>query len=625
MSTMSHGIVPARAVILLIAALTVTMLSAGLAVAADGPRAQIDSESLVFSNSMTHPYLSDPLFRDAAGKLHVGVYRLGPHDGYYLSSTDDGATWGNVQNITRESTASKGGTVYINTSTGKGLYLGFFNVSGYNQNYTTNYGATWTTGAYRFIPGSWNGLTGYLYPLGSVYDGANTVYAMTWGSFYHGGNGKIGVSKTTNLGTTWTSLGGVLNTNTLTLDSVDRYAIDSAAMVLDANGKLYVLYLALDTAGKWNVKAYLHNGAVGSREVVHENLGYTRFGRTAVTGWLDPDGETIHAAYVVQTDSSEHSTIYHTSRNASGTWSAPEAIGSDGISRRQESATSTVDADGNVYLLWSNYDGVKYRMFSSARPAAAGWGPVTELSSDQPNVGAWLPWLRSLAPGMSDRAKVELVWTRWDGSARSVRYGKLSLVGVAPVDTTPPVVTPAVVGTIGANGWYRSDVNVSWVVSDPESEVTSTAGCEPSVVTQDTPGHILTCQATSAGGTTSQSVTVKRDATPPTIVGLPGSGCTLWPPNHRLVNVGTVAASDGLSGLAAAVSVTGISNEPANGLGDGDTAPDIVISGGSVQLRAERAGKGTGRTYSLSATATDVAGNTAAAAASCLVPQAQRK
>ena len=36
-------------------------------------------------------------------------------------------------------------------------------------------------------------------------------------------------------------------------------------------------------------------------------------------------------------------------------------------------------------------------------------------------------------------------------------------------DTTPPVITLIVSGTLGSNGWCVSDVNVNWTVSDPES------------------------------------------------------------------------------------------------------------------------------------------------------------
>jgi hypothetical protein len=87
----------------------------------------------------------------------------------------------------------------------------------------------------------------------------------------------------------------------------------------------------------------------------------------------------------------------------------------------------------------------------------------------------------------------------------------------ATSDNTPPVIIPNVSGTLGNNGWYVSDVTVSWTVSDPESAITSTSGCGPTTISTDNSGTTLTCSATSAGGTSSQSVTIKRDATAPTI------------------------------------------------------------------------------------------------------------
>jgi hypothetical protein len=87
-----------------------------------------------------------------------------------------------------------------------------------------------------------------------------------------------------------------------------------------------------------------------------------------------------------------------------------------------------------------------------------------------------------------------------------------------PSDTTPPVVTPNVSGTLGNNDWYVSDVTVSWTVTDDESAISSTSGCDSTAITTDTAGTTLTCTATSAGGTSSESVTIKRDATAPTII-----------------------------------------------------------------------------------------------------------
>ena len=84
-------------------------------------------------------------------------------------------------------------------------------------------------------------------------------------------------------------------------------------------------------------------------------------------------------------------------------------------------------------------------------------------------------------------------------------------------DITPPTVAPAVSGTLGSNGWYVSDVGVSWTVDDAESEISARAGCDATVVDADTASTTFTCTATSAGGTTVGSVAVKRDVTPPVV------------------------------------------------------------------------------------------------------------
>jgi hypothetical protein len=84
-------------------------------------------------------------------------------------------------------------------------------------------------------------------------------------------------------------------------------------------------------------------------------------------------------------------------------------------------------------------------------------------------------------------------------------------------DPTPPVIQPTVSGPLGNNGWYTGKVSLNWSVDDPESNIASTAGCATSSITADTAALTLTCTATNRWGTSaSSSVTVKRDATPPT-------------------------------------------------------------------------------------------------------------
>lgn len=97
-----------------------------------------------------------------------------------------------------------------------------------------------------------------------------------------------------------------------------------------------------------------------------------------------------------------------------------------------------------------------------------------------------------------------------------------------PRDTTPPVVEAFVHGELGLAGWYTGDVSVLWTVGEVGSRITATEGCEEARVTSDTAGVTFTCVATSAGGTTSESVTIKRDATGPHVsirlAGTPGAG-----------------------------------------------------------------------------------------------------
>jgi hypothetical protein len=119
-------------------------------------------------------------------------------------------------------------------------------------------------------------------------------------------------------------------------------------------------------------------------------------------------------------------------------------------------------------------------------------------------------------------------------------------------DSTPPVITPNVVGTLGDNGWYTSDVSVSWTVTDPESAVTSkSASCDATTnINSDTAGQTVSCTATSAGGTDTKSVTIKRDATPPQI----NDDGTTQSPNgagwFKAAVVNDFSASDATSGLA---------------------------------------------------------------------------
>ncbi len=111
------------------------------------------------------------------------------------------------------------------------------------------------------------------------------------------------------------------------------------------------------------------------------------------------------------------------------------------------------------------------------------------------------------------------------------------------------------------------------------------------------------------------------DRTPPTL-NVSAAPNELWPANHKYVTVKTtVKASDNADPNPAWKLVSVTSSEPDNGLGDGDTANDIVtVDSTTFQLRAERSGAGTGRVYTITYQATDACGNTATAATTVTVP-----
>ena len=154
-------------------------------------------------------------------------------------------------------------------------------------------------------------------------------------------------------------------------------------------------------------------------------------------------------------------------------------------------------------------------------------------------------------------------------------------------DATPPVVTSAV-APAPVNGWNRAATTVTWSLSDSESGIASSSGCNTTMLTSETAGTTLACSATNGAGlSNSASATVKIDLTPPSI-------SIASPANNSTVIVGSSASlsyacSDALSGVASC------------------TGP--VPSGGTVNFSTPGA-------QSFTVNASDVAGNTASASVS---------
>ena len=123
------------------------------------------------------------------------------------------------------------------------------------------------------------------------------------------------------------------------------------------------------------------------------------------------------------------------------------------------------------------------------------------------------------------------------------------------------------------------------------------------------------------GGGVTGGASCSPDTTPPVIQSVSASPNTLTVPNHKMTPVAIRAnVTDNCPGVT--WSVTAIaSDEPVNGTGDGDTEPDWgIASAHAVSLRAERAGTGDGRVYTITITAKDAANHRATATTTVTVP-----
>lgn len=120
--------------------------------------------------------------------------------------------------------------------------------------------------------------------------------------------------------------------------------------------------------------------------------------------------------------------------------------------------------------------------------------------------------------------------------------------------------------------------------------------------------------------------TCDADSYPPVITSAQVSTAVLWPPNHRMVPVTLSVEATDPEGSPVTITIVSVtSSEPDNGLGDGDTAGDAQITGDlSVLLRAERAGKGPGRTYTITFEASDAEGHTTLGSINVYVPKSMR-
>ena len=193
---------------------------------------------------------------------------------------------------------------------------------------------------------------------------------------------------------------------------------------------------------------------------------------------------------------------------------------------------------------------------------------------------------------------------------------------VKVLDTEPPVLTAPAAVTVEQTSAAGTPVTLP--------PATATDNCGAPVITSDAPAIFplgtttVTFTATDASGNSASattSVTV-QDTTPPDIANVTAHPSILWPPNHKMVPAAVAVAVTDICDASPTCQIISVSsNEPVNGLGDGDTAPDWTITGDlRLDLRAERSGTGSGRVYTITVRCTDDSGNGALKDAKVTVP-----
>ncbi len=175
-------------------------------------------------------------------------------------------------------------------------------------------------------------------------------------------------------------------------------------------------------------------------------------------------------------------------------------------------------------------------------------------------------------------------------------------------DTIAPTVTcpaPAVAECTGNNGVARTDPQLAAffagasAVDACDASLSITNNAPPLIPLGVNPITFSSVDDSLNAGMCSANVTVV-DTKPPSIA-FTLTPTVIWPPNHKMVKVDATVVAGDTCDPNPAITLTSItSNEPDNGLGDGDTVGDIQeadfgTADFSFLLRAERSGKGNGR------------------------------
>jgi hypothetical protein len=225
--------------------------------------------------------------------------------------------------------------------------------------------------------------------------------------------------------------------------------------------------------------------------------------------------------------------------------------------------------------------GIEVQDHIAGAPAAGAGDQFVELDSNGPS-----HIFQNVATSVGSTYRLSFIYTPRPGTAAADNVFQVT-AGPASATLAPPAI-------VGATQWKTSTLDFTATAASSRIEFLD-LGPE---------------QAAGGVGAYIDLVSVELINSPPVCGGVAPSRASLWPPNHKLRTIDVAGATDP-DGGPVAITITGVTqDEPVNGRGDGNTSPDHVLgpAAGQVRLRAERAGGGDGRVYTIAFVATDPGG-----------------